>query len=860
MRRANLDKVFHPGSIALIGASDRPGSVGAAIAGNLIGSHFRGPVWFVNPTRDMVGEHPCSRRIEDLPGAPDLAVIASPASSVGPALAALGEKGAAAAVIVTAGFSAGERASLAEIARRYAMRIAGPNCLGLISSTGLFNASFSARTPAPGRIALLTQSGAVAAAMIEACSARHAGFSHILSLGDMIDIDFGDCIDALTDDAGTAAILIYAEAVAHTADFMTAARTAARVKPVVILKGGRSASGARAALSHTGALAGDGLLYAAMFERAGCIEVDTLGDFVIAAQLFSLETRAADAEVTVITNGGGLGVLAADHLERSGLVIAPLPASIESALARALPAAASARNPIDILGDAGPDRYDAALEAARCDPTTGPLLLLHCPTGVADSNAVAAAIASWRAAGVDRRPTIAVWTEGRDNNAGVSALQEAGIPCFRTPEEGVLACRLLWRRRQLLDILAEAPEAGATTERRLFAPIIDKVRRDGRTILTQDEAAAVGAAFGLSFALSRVALTGEEAATIVAALPGAAAIKILSPDITHKSDVGGVRVGIRGPEQALQACADIIASVRRLAPAARIAGFTVQEMIDAKDGVECIIGAVRDPLFGPCILFGEGGVATEVVADRALGLAPLSARLATDMVLKTRIRKRLKGYRNIAPARMEALIDHLLALSGMIEQITEIAAVDINPLLVSASGAIALDARIVLRQRGEAEAPTLLRRRPAPSQAMAPAGSRIRASEPRDTERLSTLLNMRHPAQAIIVGASPEAEIARLVQTDYHRDTVFLHEASNGQLLAVARLTTDPAGGRGRWSLLSGKAAEALPLLLRAADHARRCGLSVLTLPVGQVWRDLALSCGLRPAEPQPADGDSYLL
>jgi len=690
-----LARLFRPESIALIGASERPGSVGATVLRNLLTSPFPGVLRAVNPSHRTLMGAACYPDVSALPETPDLAVLACPARAVPGALASLAARGAKAAVIISAGFDAEDRRRLREFSLATSLRILGPNCLGLISPLGGFNASFSHATPDVGGLSLITQSGAVAAAVIDRAAAHGIGFSHILSLGDMADIDIADSLDFLAEEAETTAILVYAETILSPRRFIEAARRASAAKPVVMLKAGRSASGARAALSHTGALASEDDVIDAVIRRTGLLRATTLQELFTAAELFSCDVRSACENLLVVTNGGGLGVLAADSMEASGAALKPLTAPLAEQLRRVLPSPASVSNPVDILGDAGADRYLDVLEASAASGEHDAILIMNCPTGVADREAAAREVGRYRR--VHGGATIIACWAGESLAGGARArLRAAGVPCFETPEQAVSASRMLADRgRPLRAREDDIPPSSAV---RLEEPrrIIRRARLEGRRLLLPDEARQIATAFGVAFPRSLLASDPQEAGERAAGLDGEVVLKVRSPDIVHKSDVGGVRIGLRGSEQVERAAKDMLAVLSERAPGARIEGFSIDERVVRPHAAECIMGIFPDPVFGPCLLFGTGGVAAEALRDRAIGLPPLTYGLALDMIGRTRIYSLLKGYRHIPPADLEAICRALCSLSEMALRLPEIAEADINPVLADATGAIALDARIIL--------------------------------------------------------------------------------------------------------------------------------------------------------------------
>jgi acetyltransferase len=808
----NLDALFAPRAIALVGASNQPGSVGAVVARNLFASGFEGPIRPVNPHEDRIQGVRNFRSIAELPETPDLAVVAAPPSVVPDAIAELAGRGCRAAVVITAGLDESERAKLLAAARPRLMRIVGPNCLGFLSPARGINASFAHLAPEAGDIAFLTQSGAIATSILDWAKGRGIGFSHVVSLGDMSDVDFGDLLDHLAFDAATAAILLYAENVTQPRKFMSAARIAARAKPVIVVKSGRSAAGARAAASHTGALAGADAVYDAAFRRAGMLRVDTLRDLFDAAATLASGVRPRSEALVIVTNGGGLGVIAADALERRGGALARLSEPTLAALDAALPGAWSHGNPIDILGDAHGERYEAALDALRDEPELGAALVMNCPTGVADN--LEAARATLRArARQPELPLLACWMGEATAEAPRRLLSEAGLPSYETPDEAVRAFLQLVDYARNQAALLQAPTASArrTPAGRAAARAqIDQALSEGRAILTEPEAKAVLAAYGVPVVETVVAVTPAEAGAAAARLSGAVALKILSREISHKSDVGGVRLDLSGAAAVEAAATAMLENVLRTAPQARVDGFSVQPMIKRPLAQELLLGAVVDATFGPCLLFGQGGVATEIVADRAIGLPPLDSVLARDMISRTRVSKLLAGYRGRPPADHEAIVAALLSLSDLVVDFPEIVELDINPLLADAGGAIALDARIVIEPTPAGAVRLAIR--PYPEKlvrTVESGGARfvLRPVRPDDAGalvRMAARTDPEHLRQRFHAATRDLSErtAARLALIDYDREMALVVEEPDGAIAGVVRLVFDPNYESGEYAII----------------------------------------------------------
>ncbi|HVY85482.1 MAG TPA: bifunctional acetate--CoA ligase family protein/GNAT family N-acetyltransferase [Caulobacterales bacterium] len=804
MTTRNLDALFTPKTIALIGASNRAGSVGAVIARNLLAAEFSGEIMLVNPHEAEVQGVRAFASVDDLPNAPELAVIATPPATIPDLIEQLGQRGCRAAIVITAGLSAEQRQAMFDAACPRLLRIVGPNCLGLLSPGARINASFSHLAPLKGDIAFLTQSGAIATSIIDWANGRGVGFSHIVSLGDMSDVDFGDLLDFLAFDRATKAILLYVESVTQARKFMSAARIAARAKPVIVVKAGRSASGARAATSHTGALAGADIVYDAAFRRAGMLRVAELRDLFDAAETLASGLRVDGERLAILTNGGGLGVMGADALDAAGGKLATLSAETASTLDAKLPRAWSHGNPVDIIGDADGARYEAALGALADEKNADAILVMNCPTGVADTMDAAEAMIRVHA----RRtglPMLGCWMGEATAESRRARLSEAGIPNYETPEEAVRAFMQLAEYARNQEALLETPPASAVvpqTAREEARAIIAGVIGEGRSLLTEFEAKRVLALYGVPVVETVIVKTPDEAADRATRMHEPFALKILSPDITHKTDVGGVALNLESAEAVRTAAEHMLTTVSKAVPAAHIDGFTLQPMIVRPKAQELIIGVSEDRTFGPTILFGQGGIAVEVLADRVVGLPPLNTPLARGMVARTRVAKLLAGYRDRPPADIGAIADALVAVSNLVIDFPEIAELDINPLLADADGALALDARIVVAAAttsGDAR----LAIRPYPAglahDLALPgcAALNVRPIRPDDAAALTIMAQRTKPEDLRLRFHGVTRELApgaaaRLTQIDYDREMAFIAIEPDGSAVGVARLVFDP--------------------------------------------------------------------
>lgn len=807
----HLDSLFDPASVAVIGASPCPDSVGGTVWRNLIGGGFAGPLWPVNPKHASLGEVPCFADVAALPQAPELAVICTPPASVPGLIEALGERGTKAAVVLTAGFDGVQKQAMLDAARKHLLRILGPNCLGLLAPHIGLNASFAHVGAAAGQLAFVSQSGALVTALLDWAQARGVGFSHFVSLGEGADVDFGDMLDWLAADAKTQAILLYMESISGARKFMSAARAAARNKPVIVVKAGRSAQGRAAAASHTGALAGSDAVFDAAVQRAGMLRVDTLQQLFDAALTLDRLAKGAPGiaadQLTIVTNGGGAGVMAADAAAAAGLTLAPLSDAAMTALNAALPPNWSHANPVDLIGDAPEARYLAAFDALLADPGAGMLLFTHAPTAIVHSARIAQALVPRLQPHATR--VVSAWLGGAAVAEARTLFQAAGLACYDTPEQAVQAVSMLatWRAHQAQ--LLEMPTAdGGEGPFDLAAAqaVIDGVLAQGRELLTEPEAKAVLAAAGIPVAATRC--TSLEIDAVIAAAHAIGfpvALKILSTEISHKSDVGGVVLDL-GDEDALRAAvAAMRVRVRERRPDAALQGFSVQSMVKRSQAQELIVGASLDPQFGQVILFGHGGTAVEVVADRALALPPLNRPLARALVERTRIAKLMHGWRDVPPVAMDAVLDTLVAVSRMLAALPAVVELDINPLLADARGVVALDARVRVLPDVQGRPPAGEARfaiRPYPA-ALAETWDwqgqpvTVRPIRPEDEARHLAFLERLDPEDVRLRifysrRSIARSELARLTQIDYEREMAFIVVDAAGETLAVVRGLTDP--------------------------------------------------------------------
>jgi acetyltransferase len=823
MSSRNLDLAVRPRSLAVIGASTREGSVGRVVIDNIVKGGFEGTVWPVNPKYRQVCGLPCYPDAAALPEAPDLAIIMTPAAIVPQIVDELGKKGCRAGVVITAGLTIenGLRQAMLDAARPHLFRIIGPNTVGLMIPPLKLNAGFAHMAAQPGNIALLSQSGAIATSLIDWAGENNVGFSYIVSLGDMADVDAGDWLDLLAGDPTTRAIVMYLESIPEPRKFMSAARAAARIKPVIAIKSGRHEEAAKAASTHTGALSGTDRVVDAALRRAGILRVDGLGELFEAAEITARFAPLDRARIGIVTNGGGAGVLAVDGLIDLGGELAHLARQTLDALNETLPATWSHANPVDIIGDAPPERYRASVAAVAADPGVDALVVLNCPTGLASPVEAAKAVAGLATNGlVDGKPVISCWLGEQTAREGRAILQEAGIPSVDTPAEVARSTRFLSDWSSAQKALSRVPATRGedlSVDRAAALAIFQQVAADGRRMLTEPEAKAVVSAYGMDVPETVVAATPDavrKAVQPMLAAGGKVAVKLLSKAISHKSDVGGVVLGIESAAAAAEAAGAIGERVRKLRPEADIEGFAVQPMIERKHAQELILGMSIDPIFGPVLLFGAGGVAVEVVDDTAMALPPMDEVLAGDLIDHTRIGRLLAGFRDRKPADRAAIVKALNGLSQLVVDFPCLVGVDINPLLVDAHGAIALDARIEIDpQRVDEPGPNpALVIRPYPAEWAKPVtlgdqGFEIRPIKPADVALYPRFLAKVSPEDVRLRFLAPRRQfpdemLKRLTQLDYDRDIAFVALEGSGDLAAIGRMSCDPGRERAEYAIL----------------------------------------------------------
>jgi len=816
-RKHPLDVFFAPEAVAVIGATENPGSVGRTTFWNLISNPFGGTVFPVNPKRAHVLGVKAYANLRDVPLPVDLAVIVTPAATVSRVMddcAAAGVKGV---IIISAGFKelgptgAKLEGEIVAKARAAGIRIVGPNCLGIMSPNSGLNATFASGMARPGSIGFLSQSGALCTAVLDWSFHEMVGFSVFSSIGSMADVGWGDLIDYLGDDPRTRSIIIYMESIGDARAFLSSARQVGLSKPIIVIKAGRSAAAAKAAASHTGSLAGSDEVLDAAFRRTGVLRVQSIGDLFHMADVLGKQSRPTGPRLAILTNAGGPGVLATDALIAAGGELAQIAPTTMESLNAFLPKEWSRNNPVDILGDATPERYAKAVELVAKDPNTDGLLAILTPQSMTDPTQIAEQLKPY--AKLESKPLLASWMGGAEVSAGVDILNRAGIPTFPFPDTAAKIFHYMWQYSYNLQGLYQTPVLpgeidGAGTAAAQAGKIVEQVRKSGRTILTEVESKRLLGAYGIPSVPTEVATTAEEAIALADKFGYPVVLKLYSETITHKTDVGGVRLNLCDSKAVVGAFKQIQTSVGEKAGASHFQGVAVQPMIRL-DGYELIVGSSLDSQFGPVLLFGTGGQLVEVFKDSALALPPLTTTLARRMMEQTRIYKALKGVRGRKPVDLNALEKLMVQFSYLVVEQRWIKEIDINPLIASPERLLALDARVVLHgpEVTEDKLPKLAIR-PYPSQYVSTFtlkdGTKvtIRPIRPEDEPlmvKFHQLLSERSVTMryAQFITLSERVAHERLVRncfTDFDREIALVadrHDPSTGasEIMAVGRMT-----------------------------------------------------------------------
>jgi acetyltransferase len=850
-----LHPLLSPASVALVGASARPGSLGKVVLANLRQGGFVGPIHLVNPGHAELDGVACYPSLEALTQPVDLAIVTAPAAAIPEIVAQAGSAGIPAAVVLSAGFGeSGEAGKALEtrvlaVAREAEVRILGPNCVGLLRPSIGLNASFARTACEPGSIALVSQSGAICTALVDWAASTKVGLSSVVSLGAAVDVDFGDVLDYLLFDPKTESVLLYVEGVHHGRAFISSLRAIARAKPVIVLKVGRYASGSQAARSHTGALVGNDAVFDAVLARCGVVRVRSAQDLFATARALSSRRRPHGDRLAVVTNGGGPGVLAADAVSSENLQLAKLAPETIERLNAVLPRHWSHGNPVDVIGDADGKRFGGAAAIVAADPNVDAILTVFCPTGVASAESVADGILP--VAKECSKPFLTAWLGESGVVATRHRVEEAGMPAYRSGEVAVQAFAALASHVKNQRLLLESPPPRSTPVEHDIAraeEILQIAVDEGRSLLNEVEAKSLLAAFGVPVPPFAIATTREEAVAAAQAIGYPVVMKILSPDVSHKSDVNGVRLSVRDAEAVGQQFDDIVATVKRMRPEAKIAGVLVQAMVARRDGRELMIGVMTDPAFGPAISFGSGGVAVELLRDNAVGLPPLNVRLAGDLVDRTRAARLLGAYRNVPAANRDALIDVLLRVSDLVCALPWVVEMDINPLLLDPIGAVALDARVVVdpSRRHLDSRYSHLAIHPYPEALEAVERLRdgtevtIRPIRPEDAVMETAFITELSDESrylrflSLVRHVTPEM-VARFTQIDYDREMALIatrKESDGESIIGVARYVRDPNPASAEFAVVIADRVQrkglATKLMGRLMAHARFAGIERL--------------------------------
>jgi len=859
MTITTLEKFFSPRSVAVMGASDTPARVGYAVIRNLVSGGFQGRIYPVNPARKKVNGIKAYPNLTEIGEAIDLAVIATPIDTVRAVIKDCAKAAVDCAILLSAGGketgTAGEQIEkeILEAARQARLRLIGPNCVGIISTAASLNTSFLDCMPPAGHIAFISQSGAMCLAILDRAARERIGFRYFVSIGSMLDVDFGDVLNHCGGDAGVRAIVLYVENITNARKFMGAARAVSRVKPIIVLKAGRSQAGAAAAYSHTGALAGADDIYRAAFARAGITQVEKTEELFDCIELMAKQPLPAGPRLAVITNGGGPGVMAMDAIQRAELQPARLSVETMTRLDAVLPAFWSRGNPIDIIGDASPERWRQTIEICAVDPEIDGLIIIFVPQALSNAAAVSGAVINYLQQ-KPKFPVFAVWMGGESVATSVYQFNTRGYPTYETPERAVAAFQRLYTHRTRQKMLQEIPgrfSCELTVDTKRCQGLVEKHLAAGHHSLGEIETKQILAAYGIPVNPVKLARTTADAVQLADQIGYPVVLKIVSPDIVNKSEAGGICLSITNAEAVKKAYDQLTVNAAREQPQARITGVSVQPMLCGAD-YELILGSRRDPVFGPAIVFGAGGVFTEILRDHAIGLPPLNRALARQMIEETRIATLLKGYRSQSPVALEHIEETLIRLSRLVTDFPEIAELDINPAIVVGDRIRAVDARIRLQTSSE-KSPEHLVISPYPQHLEERAVTRsglyllIRPIKPEDAPLFDALFSALSPESIYFRFFSPLKRIspemlANFTQIDYDRDMalVAIAESAQGEeMLGAARLIREPILTKAEFSIMVADALHGLgigaTLLRKLIAVARTLGIETL---VGYVLSD----------------------
>ncbi|MBT4507103.1 MAG: GNAT family N-acetyltransferase [Desulfobacula sp.] len=821
MGQFNLNRIFNPRYIAVVGASEKKGTIGHALMKNLIDGKFSGQLVPVNPKYQKLHGYGCIKSVSRIDSQIDLVVIATPIDTVPDIVRQCVEKKAGGAIVISAGGkeigAKGQKIEekIRKISYEGGLRVLGPNCMGLIRPGGGLNASFASEMPNTGNMAFVSQSGAICSSILDLAFNENIGFSHFVSIGSMLDIDFGDMIDYLGNDPKVKSILLYIESLTNFRKFMSAARSVSRIKPIIVLKSGTSAAGAKAAASHTGAMAGEDAVYDTAFKRAGIVRVNTIEELFDCAELMAKQAHPSGSRLAIITNGGGPGVMATDALAKHGHEPAVLDVDTMDELNAILPPFWSHGNPIDILGDASPDVFSNTLKACLKSKSMDGVLVILAPQALTEPLSVAQGLVDTLKS--RKYPVIACWMGGKTIQKAVDHLNQAGIPTYDTPERAVRAFLYMVEYKKNLEMLLEIPPKmirHIKVDKKKVETLFSKVQVND--FMPEADAKQVLSAYGLPVLESKTAATLSEASRIGKTMGYPLVMKLLSPDISHKTDAGGVLLDLRNDTDVCNAFDRIMSSAHQYKPDARLEGVSIQSYCLNPD-FEILMGAKRDPNFGPVILFGMGGIYTEILKDRALGLPPMNRLLARRLMQETKVYQLLKGYRNRLPADMELLEEMIVRLSQLLIDFPQIGELDMNPILIKNSKNMAVDARILI-SKTDIPTPMHLVISPYPeeyeSHLITVEGQPIfiRPVKPEDAPLFTALFKTLSPTTIYyrFFSALKElssAMLARFTQIDYDREIALVAIDENletSQLLGVARIIGDPDGKTGEFAVIVG--------------------------------------------------------
>jgi acetyltransferase len=849
-----LDHLFSPAAITVFGASERPDSVGNRVFENLREGGFRGSIYAINPKHKRLYEQPCYASVKAVGKPIDLAVIATPARTIPKIIRDCGKCGVRAAIIVSTGFGRGDRRgavlekAVLEAAAKYNIRILGPNCMGLIRPAIGMNATFSKNNAKPGQLALISQSGALCTSILDWAATQDIGFSAIASLGSAADVDFGDILDYLAQDAQTRSILLYVEGIRDARSFMSGLRIAARMKPVAVIKAGRHVEGTRAAITHTGALVGADDVFDAALQRAGVVRAQTIEQLFVAAQLLATRHRVSGNRLAIVTNGGGLGVMATDRAIDLGMVIASLCENTMARLNKSLPPQWSHANPIDLLGDAPATRYQVAVNACLDDPGIDGVLVMLSPQGMTDPTACAQAVID--AQNVNDKPVLACWMGEQQVKAANKLFSQHHLPHFPNPESSVEAFAYLTTHYQNQQLLMQVPgplvtpgEPDIDTARL----IINKALAKKRTILNIAESKALLGAFSIPVTESVVCSSVKKLLKAAESMKFPLAMKINSKDIRNKSSVGGVKLDIGDSLDLSSVYQELMEEVTRNSPEAKIDGVTIETMYASKHGRELFIGVIQDPVFGPAITFGAGGVQVELLRDRAVAIPPLNRFLAEKMISQTRIARLLGKFRDMSAINMEALVQVTSRVSEMVCELPQIKAMDINPLIADEKGVMVLDARIVIQRLvSSPDNYEHMAIHPYPSHLVTTwqladgTDIKIRPIRPEDASIEQSFVRELSPESRHFrfmqgINELTQQMLVRFTQLDYNRELALIavQEDADGETeLGVARYVTNPDGESCEFALVVADKWQhrgiGSHLMNALMDAARQRGLKVM--------------------------------